>query len=534
MQKNNSNNKTVKARTPVFMVGLDGADWKLVQRLMGEGKLPTLANLMQHGCYGKLDSSAGKYAGGVWPDFYTGQSVSRHGIYHNKLWRQENMRCEVPTDHWLQARPFYEDLSEQGYRVCVLDMPMVLGSPRPLNGIYLGGWGTHDLIAKGSSPPELWQQLQSTYGPPVMPTEHFGRQTAHSLLLLRDKLLEATEQMTRIGVDLLGSEAWDFSCVILGASHRAGHYLWDDSQVDTLSDCDRQKISTALEEVYIACDVALQQLLSAAPRNALKVVFAVHGMEPNHGWGDLGADLLEGILHHSQQQKPKRGLLYEIRRHLPFHLVRPILTRLPQKVTDHLVQLWSANMYDWHTTSYFPLPMDQAGYVRINLKGREKNGIIEQGAQYEQLCDELERYLFSLQVDDSGQNIVRKVIRAWSDAPDDARARDVLPDLVVIWADRSTQESRCVVSDQLPDFEVRVPDKNISGRSGNHVGYGWFVTQSPDVKNTPHSVVINKGRIDNCSIRDLAPAVLNTIGAVPLDQFECQGLLWQLEALIDS
>lgn len=525
MQKNNSTSRTVSARTPVFMVGIDGADWELVQRLMAENKLPALAHLMQRGCYGKLDSPADEYAGGVWPGFYTGQSVAYHGIYHNKLWRQEQMRCEVPTDHWLRSRPFYETLSEQGYRVCILDMPMVLGMPRPLNGIYLGGWSTHDLIAKGASPPGLWQQLQSTYGAPVMPTENFGRQSAHSLLLLRDQLLQATEQMTRIGVDLLGSEAWDFSCVILGAAHRAGHYLWDDSQVESVSVSERQKILTALEDVYAACDKALEQLLSVAPQNALKVVFAVHGMKPNHGWGDLGADLLEGILHKTLQQKPKRGLLYEVRRRLPFHLIRPLLTRLPHAFTDRLVQLWSANMYDWQTTPYFPLPMDQAGYIRINLKGREKNGIVEPGAKYEQLCAKLERYLLSLRDADSGQNIVRRVIRAWLEAPEDAPARDVLPDLVVVWGDMPTRESRCVESDQLTDFAVMVPDYNISGRSGNHVGGGWFVAQCPDL--------IDDGKIDGYSIRDVAPAVFNTLGATPLEHFESQVSLWQLEVVDD-
>ena len=492
---------------------------------MTEDKLPTLSRLMQQGCYGKLDSPANEYAGGVWPDFYTGQSVAHHGIYHNKLWRQEQMRCEVPTDHWLKSRPFYETLSEQGYRVCVLDMPMVLGSPRRLNGLYLGGWGTHDLIAKGASPPGLWQQLQLSYGSPIMPAEYFGRQSAHGLLILRDQLIQATEQMTRIGVDLLGSETWDFGCVILGAAHRAGHYLWDESQVENASVTERLNISIALEAVYVACDKALGQLLSVAPQNALKVVFAVHGMKLNHGWGDLGNDLLEGILNKSQLQKPRRGLLYELRRRLPFHFVRPLLTRLPSAVTDRLVQLWSANMYEWKTTPYFPLPMDQAGYIRINLKGREKNGIVEPGAQYEQLCGELEQYLLSLQDADSGHAIIRKVIHAWLEAPDDAPSKDVLPDLVVVWGDRSTQESRCVESDRLSDFSIRVPDYNISGRSGNHVGCGWFVAQGPGL--------INNEQVDGYSIRDLAPAVFNTIGATPLEHFESRASLWQLETASD-
>jgi predicted AlkP superfamily phosphohydrolase/phosphomutase len=539
MQNNNSNSKKVTARTPVFMVGIDGADWLLVRRLIAAGKLPALAKLMRQGSYGQLASPADEYAGGVWPDFYTGRSVAQHGIYHNKLWRQEHMRCEVPTDAWLQSRPFYEELSEQGYRVCVLDMPMVLGTPHSLNGIYLGGWGTHDLIAKGSSPADLWQRLVSEYGPPLMPAEYFGRQDAHSLLRLRDQLIKATEQITHIGVDLLGSEAWDFSCVVLGAAHRAGHYLWDDSQLGSLSESDsatisvRKDICNALEDVYLACDKALQQMLAVVPGNTLRVVFSVHGMDANHGWGDLGADLLDGILQHSQGRKPRHGLLYAVRRHMPFHLVRPLLTRLPQSVTHRLVQLWSAKMYDWHSTSYFPLPMDQAGYIRINLRGREKEGIVEPGIQYRQLCDELEHYLLSLQDVETGRAIVRKVIRAWQQAPTDAAARDVLPDLVVLWGENPATESKCIVSDRLPGFAVKVPENNMSGRSGNHVGRGWFVVHGPGLVSSAFAEHSPEDSTDCGSIRDLAPTLFKTIGAQPLPQFEGKDTLWQLERVDD-
>lgn len=525
MQNKEVLNLRKKARIPVFMIGIDGADWKIVQRLVAEGKLPTLARLIQQGCYGELASPADEYAGGVWPDFYTGQTVTNHGIYHNKIWHPRHMRCEVPTDKWLSSRPFYELLSEQGYRVCVLDMPMVRPPPRPVNGIYLGGWGTHDFIAKGASPCGLWDQLKSEYGAPLMPAEHYGPQSAHSLLSLRDQLLKATEQMTRIGVKLLGSEHWDFGCIVLGATHRAGHYLWDHSQVENISEENRQKISMALEDVYIACDTALEKLLEVSPQEALKVAFAVHGMIPNHGWGDLGADLLEAILNASQPQKPKRGLLYQIRSRLPFQLVRPLLTRLPNVITDRLVQLWSARMYNWQTTQCFPVPMDQAGYIRINLKGREKNGIVELGADYNQLCEDIEQNFMSLKDVDSGRPIASRVIRAWSQAPEYTPERDVLPDLVVVWGDTLARETRSVISDRLPGFKFKVPDKNASGRSGNHIGRGWFAANGPNL--TEHT------QLEGYTIRDLAPTVFKAMAAFPSESLKGQGLPLISEAVND-
>jgi predicted AlkP superfamily phosphohydrolase/phosphomutase len=324
--------------------------------------------------------------------------------------------------------------------------------------------------------------------------------------------------MTQIGIELLAAEPWDFSGIVLGSPHRGGHYLWDDSQLEQASPGDRQRIGSALEDVYIACDKALEQLLAVAPGDALKVVFAVHGMTRNHGWGDLGADLLEGLLQHAMGQKPRRGLLYDIRRRVPMHLARPLLSRLPQAVTGKLVELWSANMYNWETTPYFPVPMDQAGYIRVNLKGREKNGIVEPGAEYEQLCDTLEEQLMGLYDADSGQGIVSKVVRAWLQAPDCAQARDLLPDLVVVWGEHSTRHCRRVASRQFPEFTLEVPPRNVSGRSGNHVGYGWFVAQGHHVGAT--------GEVHGYTIRDFAPSIFNTLGATPLADFESQACMW--------
>ena len=86
------------------------------------GDLPVLSRLFfTWGLGGTLASSADQYAGGVWPDFYTGRSVAEHGIYHNKLWNARQMRVEVPTDAWLGERPFYEELSRRGHKVLAID-----------------------------------------------------------------------------------------------------------------------------------------------------------------------------------------------------------------------------------------------------------------------------------------------------------------------------------------------------------------------------------------------------------------------------
>ena len=163
------------------MLGVDAAEADVVDALVRDHRLPNLKRLRDGGLHGRLTSPAGLYAGGVWPTFYTGRSVPSHGIYHNKLWHAERMRVDVASDDWLAARPFWERLPDSDLRVCIVDVPMVLGPPRPVNGLYLGGWSTHDLISEGSWPPELWRFCEREFGGPAMPPEHFGRQSEQSL-----------------------------------------------------------------------------------------------------------------------------------------------------------------------------------------------------------------------------------------------------------------------------------------------------------------------------------------------------------------
>jgi predicted AlkP superfamily phosphohydrolase/phosphomutase len=219
-------------RSRVVMIGLDGAEITLVERLCSEGKLPTLQSLRKRGCFGVLEGDANVFAGGVWPTFYTSKTVPWHGIYHNKLWRYENMRCEIADEEWLPERPFWEFFDDSMGRIAVIDVPMTLSVPKPINGMHVCGWGTHDLIKKGSWPPDLWKTLRKQFGSPAMPPEFFGPQTKRSLIKLRDRLLKSTEQVIDMGKQILAQESWDLFFLVFGAAHRGGHYLWDLSQLN--------------------------------------------------------------------------------------------------------------------------------------------------------------------------------------------------------------------------------------------------------------------------------------------------------------
>ncbi len=459
---------------PVLMIGWDAADFTLVERLCAEGRLPALASLRASGYSGRIGAEPLLFAGGVWPTFYTGKPVPWHGIYHNRLWRADEMRFEMASAERLPEPPFWERIDKR-LRVAIVDVPMTVAPPRPINGVHVAGFGTHDLLVRGSYPRSLWWRIRARFGAPRLTPELFGPQSAKSLLRLRTSLLAATEQMTEISEWLLAQGSWDLFLIVLGAPHRGGHYLWDLSQVDSgaVDGETRTRLESALAEVYQACDRAVARLLARSARDVRVLVFAAHGMGPNTGWSDRLPDVLARMRESRDGEPLGHPFGFRVKTILPTAL-RRALAALPRSLRDRVLAPWQGRKRAWSATRYFPLDMDHAGYVRMNLKGRERYGVLDPG-EYDTVCRELAAALHSLRDPSSGEPIVERTYGMSDLASDDAPYRDLLPDLVITWGRISAIGSPEIHWANGRQIRWQDPVRLPSGRSGNHRSGGWFV-----------------------------------------------------------
>lgn len=117
---------------------------------------------------------------------------------------------------------------------------------------------------------------------------------------------------------------------------------------------------------------------------------------------------------------------------------------------------------------------DLEGLVQINLRGRERNGIVEPGAAYEALCEEIASGLASFTDADSGTPLIAEVIRKRCLWPEADRRRD-LCDLLVRWAARSPVGLRMVRSPRYGAFVNPHAGGLADGRSGHHLPTGWLI-----------------------------------------------------------
>jgi predicted AlkP superfamily phosphohydrolase/phosphomutase len=513
----------MREHVPLVMIGLDAVDGFEVRRLVGAGGLPNLGKLMRRGQFRQLYNEAPGLIGSVWRSFINGLPVGEHGWYYRKIWRPDLGRVEMAAPSWLRLEPFWQHLCGGPYRLAIIDVPCApSGAAARLSRHLSQRLQCHDQAPPASTPQELWRELEVRFGRPRLMAERYGRQTEASLLQLRAQAIDAAGQIGEIAAWLLGREHCDLLLVVLGAGHRAGHYLWDTSQIDETArgPQDRDLPAAALDEVYAACDRAVGRIVGAAPSGSRIAAFALHGMGPNPGWTDNRFSDILALLHGDQtRRRASVSLRGQIRRAVRSPMVMRATRLMPGALHRRFGRVWSARMFDWKRTRFFDLPADVCGYVRINLRGREPEGTVRQGAPFDALCEELAEELLSLEDLETGESIVAAVDRIDQMVAPDTPFRHVLPDLAVHWAGRPLGSSIGVRSLRHGELVWERGEKLASGRSGNHRPEGWLVTAGPRIM---------PGAAPAASTLDLVPAIFHVLGAPPPPEIAS----WPFEPLL--
>ena len=84
---------------------------------------------------------------------------------------------------------------------------------------------------------------------------------------------------------------------------------------------------------------------------------------------------------------------------------------LPDALRHRLAQRVDTAAVDWPRTRAYCLPTDLEGHIRINLRGREPQGSVAPGPEYQRVCDELAAALEALTQPETGRRAVRAVLR---------------------------------------------------------------------------------------------------------------------------
>ena len=460
----------------VLAIGLDGLAVTYAEQLMAAGEMPALAELRKRGARVLLDHGAAQRTGLGWEHFASGLSPDAA-----RRWAAVEFDPATYEVWQLGARfvPWWANVER---RVVVFDTPYVdLRRAPKTRGIV--AWGAHDAgTFAASRPSDLLGDMVRRFGD--YPSDWmYGTPWPSAALsqAMGEALTRALDTRTR-AARWLASERladWDFFFAVSGEVHSSIEGLWHG--VDPAHPLHGHASSTAaargLLEVHRALDRMVGELMRAAG-DAAVCAFTMGGMGPNHSdvpsmvllpellyrhafgrhlltvpraWAESprnvpllaeGDDwVAQGRTWVPMAERPRR--LADLRAFLSgFPILKAGVRGVRAAVTSwraggaagpRLDLDWQpAQRYrpHWPRMRAFALPSYYDGQIRLNLRGRERDGLVEP-SRYEDTCREIEALLRECRNPRTGEPVVELIDRA---ATRDPLALDASEsDLRVVW-----------------------------------------------------------------------------------------------------
>ena len=487
-----------------LVIGLDGATPELVWPWAAEGKLPHLARLIEQGTHGPLHSTYPPISAAAWVTFMTGQQPGRHGIFDFRNYdpRKYSFHDEaIVSSASIAGYTMLDAAGDYGRRVGAVTIPITYPAWE-INGAMVSGYPTPDASKAFTYPPELGQRMGHL-------TENSALFRSTSPEEVLRELNRLTRDRARVAVEMLGEDDYDLFVLVIGSTDRAHHDFWKYMDPDSPAhdETEAARFGDAILQVYQEADAAVGRLLEVVDEDMAVMIMSDHGGGPRptkrfqvNAWLNS-----LGLLTTRKRPNPLRAIMRRTVRTLraTFPYQEQLYRRLPPALKRLATQVNSdaeANVGDvlWPQTQAYRFPMHPpVDGIVINLRGRQKEGCVEPGAEYEALRERIITELLDLRDPATGQPVVLEAVRR-----EDLYRGEYLehiPDIVLTLA---------------PDYEggpalegyiiTSMPLAELQKLSGSHRMNGILIARGPGVR--------AGGEIEGANIVDLAPTILYAMG----------------------
>jgi hypothetical protein len=514
----------------VLAIFLDGYEQSLAEEMIAAGEMPSLAQLGAASARFLLDHGAAQRTG------LAGEHIST-GISHEDARRWAAIHFDRDTYAvWQEGTSMTPFAAHLAARTVVFDPTYYdLRRAPAVRGIV--GWGTHDTgVGVHCAPDDLFDELTSRFGPYPAEDWIYGTawQSTERARLMGEALAAAVPQRARAARWLLQKRMpdWDLALVGVSEGHSVIEGLWHgiDSTHRLHGLPSAKPAGEGVRAVFRAIDALVGELTQAFP-DAAKVVFAPSGMGPNRSDVPSMVLLAELLYRHafrrpllniparwldaadglpllSEDEGWPSGKRLFARRQTRLQKMRTRLERrLPWLRADgpkeppsrgegpikHPVLWLPATRFQphWRRMPAFALPSFYDGRIRINLKGRERHGVVRR-EDYDAVRDQIEALVRECTDPVTGEGVVDFTERH---AGDPMTLNETDADLVVVWRDSALAFDHPRLGRIGP-----IPFR----RTGGHTGrYGMALVSAPGVE---------PGDRDVRSTFDVVPTLIELLG----------------------
>jgi predicted AlkP superfamily phosphohydrolase/phosphomutase len=494
----------------VFVIGLDGATWDLIEPWADAGKLPHLAEIMATGAFGKLRSTIHPLTAPAWTSFMTGKNPGQHGIFDFISLSPNSYNIRYNNALSCKSASLWKILSQADRKVISVNVPFTF-PPEKVNGILISGLDTPSTKSPFTYPPDLAEEIKRHVGEYVIMAQYRNGRRAYV-----SEIFRMIDNRAATVNYLMDKKPWDFFMVVFSATDVVGHTFWKYMDASHPQHVAREaaEYGDVILRVYQKMDQIIGRLLARLDDQTTLIIMSDHGFGPLYKAVYLNKwleqeNLLKPVApsrNVSRAGHPLKGILGRCKKYTPRGMKDLAIRFFPElkaKVDSYLV----ASHIDWSHTKAFSFGVH--GSIFINLAGRQPMGIVQPGREYEDVRTGIITRLSQLTDPENGVKVVERVYRR-----EELYHGDFLhlaPDLLVEWKDYSYTGQQDYGEDIESVFQSRSKFAfSEKEHNGSHRLDGVFMM---------HGGAVKRGvELQGCHIVDLAPTILHLMGmSIPED-----------------
>jgi Flp pilus assembly protein TadD len=306
----------------IVFIGVDGAEWHMINPLIEKGKLPNFKKIVEGGASGPLRSMEPMLSPLLWTTMATGKLPEEHGILNFTV-TDPNSGKKIPiTRLYRKVDAFWNMMTDYGRSVDIIGW-LATYPAETINGVVVSDRVGYLAFASADpadsplegtiTPSERYDEIMDL----IVDSEDVSFDEMKRFMHIDEAefnssraasfdpdnpvsnmiLIYATAMSYRnIALHLLDRDRPDFLGVYFELVDAAGHLFmpYAPPQRPEVSDTDYRRFKDAMEETYVLQDRIIGEMLERCDDNTIVMIASDHGFKTGEARLKAGADIMGG------------------------------------------------------------------------------------------------------------------------------------------------------------------------------------------------------------------------------------------------
>ncbi len=493
----------------VILLGLDGATYRLLKPWADEGLLPNFAALFTESTWGELASTIPPTTPPAWAACLTGKNPGKHGIFDFRESPLKYPDRPLINLSSMQGRKLWHLFAANGKKSAVVNVPITF-PPEKIDGLMVSGMMTPSNDSDYTYPADLKAEILKAVGDYVVNIDipQYDVELEKDANNFLSDVEHSFQKRKELFWYLLENKEWHFFMIVFVNLDRIQHLFWKylDPEWPQYNSKMARKLRPRIIKSYQMVDEMLGELRGRLGDTPL-VIMSDHGFGATRQWFNVNTWLAQkGYLKTKPEVLRKRRLFMFLMNLNDSPLVKALVPKSIQSAVRGKIRRGRSTFksdleaaLDYSGTKAFFASIPAQG-IFINVK-RNGAGIVDPGAEYDQLRQEIKEGLLQIKDPANGESVVDHVyFREELYHGDQAK---YAPDLVFVARNYGCLGRQLIGLNRVLQTSANTPN-------GFHRMEGVFMAYGPQFK---------KGhKIEGAEMPDVAPTILHLTGqAVPDD-----------------